>query len=126
MNGIPFCVIECKAPHVEVQNDDYIPRLQEFVNRPLEKDIVSKITATIGSNPSSVEVDRLVTEQDKALYSSCCPERLLELTWKGFITRLQRNMCSQRASRRVNCWVRNSKETRISLIIIFGILSHGR
>jgi len=37
VNGIPFCVIECKAPNVEVehavsqsirnQNDDYIPRL---------------------------------------------------------------------------------------------------
>jgi type I restriction enzyme R subunit len=37
VNGIPFCVIECKAPHVEIdqavsqsirnQNDDYIPKL---------------------------------------------------------------------------------------------------
>lgn len=37
VNGIPFCVIECKAPQIEVeqavsqsirnQNDDYIPKL---------------------------------------------------------------------------------------------------
>ena len=137
VNGIPFCVIECKAPHVEVkqavsqsirnQNDDYIPRLfiysqlvlainknsamyattgsaakfwsvwkepqmkeggrefsrlLNFVNIPLGKDIVSKITATVGSDPASLEADRLVTEQDKSIYSLCRPERLLELAWK--------------------------------------------
>lgn len=137
VNGIPFCIIECKAPHVEVkqavsqsirnQNDDYIPRLfiysqlvlainknsamyattgsaakfwsvwkepqmdegdrefsrlQNFVNKPLEKDIVSKTTVTIGSDPVSLEADRLVTEQDKSIYSLCRPERLLELAWK--------------------------------------------
>lgn len=137
VNGIPFCVIECKAPHVEVrqavsqsirnQNDDYIPklfiysqlvlavnknsamyattgsaakfwsvwkepqmdkgsrefsRLQNFVNTPLEKDIISQITAISGSDPASLEADRLVTEQDKSIYSLCRPERLLDLAWK--------------------------------------------
>ncbi|MBI9108667.1 MAG: type I restriction endonuclease subunit R [Spirochaetales bacterium] len=137
VNGIPFCIIECKAPNVEVQqavsqsirnqNDDYIPKLftysqlvlainknnamyattgtaakfwsiwkdsqikedsfeftqlQEFVNKPLGENDVSKITNHIGSNQTSINVDRLVTEQDKSLYSLCRPERLLELAWK--------------------------------------------
>ncbi|MCK5199345.1 MAG: type I restriction endonuclease subunit R, partial [Spirochaetales bacterium] len=137
VNGIPFCVIECKAPHVEVhqavsqsirnQNDDYIPKLfiysqlvlainknsamyattgsavkfwsiwkepkmdegdsefsklHEFINNPLDTDVVSKIEAALSSNSVSLESDRLVTEQDKSLYSLCRPERLLELAWK--------------------------------------------
>lgn len=137
VNGIPFCVIECKAPQVEIeqavsqsirnQNDDYIPKLflysqmvlalnknaakfgtvgtaakfwsvwkeprmesgerefeklQEIVNRPLDKDVVSRISSTFGVKPALLEGDRLVTEQDKALFALCRPERLLELAWK--------------------------------------------
>ena len=137
VNGIPFCVIECKAPQVEVeqavsqsirnQNDDYIPKLfiftqlvlavnknsamyattgsaakfwgiwkepqmeagdrkfgklQEFVNKPLENDTLAKIADTLNTNPVSLRRDRLVTEQDKAIYSLCRPDRLLELAWK--------------------------------------------
>jgi type I restriction enzyme R subunit len=37
---------------------------------------------SISSETSSGENLRLVTEQDKALYSLCRPERLLELAWK--------------------------------------------
>lgn len=137
VNGIPFCVIECKAPQVEVeqavsqsirnQNDEYIPKLfiytqlvlginknsamyattgsaakfwgvwketqmeagdrkfeelQALVNRPLGKDIAAKIAATLGVKPASLERSRIVTEQDKSIYSLCRPERLLELAWK--------------------------------------------
>jgi type I restriction enzyme R subunit len=137
VNGIPFCVIECKAPQVEVeqavsqsirnQNDDYIPKLfiytqlvlavnknsamyattgsaakfwgiwkepqmeagdrkfgklQEFVNKPLENHTLARIANTLNTNPVSLKTDRLVTEQDKAIYSLCRPDRLLELAWK--------------------------------------------
>ena len=137
VNGIPFCVIECKAPNVEVehavsqsirnQNDDYIPRLfiysqmvlalnknsamyattgsaakfwsvwkepqmdngeREFeklaalVKQPLPEDLIAKISAIFNLKPKALSGDRLVTEQDKALFSLCRPERLLELAWK--------------------------------------------
>lgn len=137
VNGIPFCVIECKAPQVDVeqavsqsirnQNDDYIPKLfiysqlvlainknsakyattgtaskfwgiwkepqmdtgdrefeklQKIINTPLKDDVISKISTTFDVQADLLERDRLVTEQDKALYSLCRPERLLELAWK--------------------------------------------
>ncbi len=137
VNGIPFCVIECKAPQVEVeqavsqsirnQNDDYIPKLfiytqlvlavnknssmyattgsaakfwgiwkehqmeagdrklgklQEFINKPLENNTLARIADTLNTNPVFFKTDRLVTEQDKAIYSLCRPDRLLELAWK--------------------------------------------
>ncbi len=137
VNGIPFCVIECKAPQVEVeqavsqsirnQNDDYIPKLfiysqmvlamnknsamyattgtaakfwsvwkepqmdngeREFeklaavVNQPLAKDVVARISSTFDVKPEALTGNRLVTEQDKSLFSLCRPERLLELAWK--------------------------------------------
>ncbi len=137
VNGIPFCVIECKAPQVEVeqavsqsirnQNDNYIPKLfiysqlvmavnknsamyattgtaakfwgvwkepqmengerefeklQEIVNKPLAEEVTSKISAIFDVRPETLKGNRLVTEQDKALFSLCRPERLLELAWK--------------------------------------------
>jgi len=142
VNGIPFCVIECKAPQIEVeqavsqsirnQNDDYIPKLfiysqmvlalnknsamyattgtaakfwatwtepgwkepqmdngeREFeklaavVNQPLAEDVVTKISSTFDVKPEAFTGSRLVTEQDKSLFSLCRPERLLELAWK--------------------------------------------
>ena len=137
VNGIPFCVIECKAPQVEVeqavsqsirnQNDEHIPKLfiysqmvmalnknsamyattgtaakfwgvwkepqmgngeREFekleavVNQPLAADIVAKISTTFDVKPEAFTGNRLVTEQDKSLFSLCRPERLLELAWK--------------------------------------------
>ena len=137
VNGIPFCVIECKAPQIEVeqavsqsirnQNDDYITKLfiytqlvlavnknnamyattgsaakfwgiwkepqmeagnrkfgklQKVVNKPLENDTLARIADTLNTNPVSLKTDRLVTEQDKAIYSLCRPDRLLELAWK--------------------------------------------
>ncbi len=137
VNGIPFCVIECKAPQVEVeqavsqsirnQNDDYIPKLfiysqmvlalnknramyattgtaakfwgvwkepqmdnreREFeklaalVNQPLAENVVTRISSTFDVKPEAFTGNRLVTEQDKSLFSLCRPERLLELAWK--------------------------------------------
>ena len=137
VNGIPFCVIECKAPQIEVeqavsqsirnQSDDYIPKLftysqmvlalnknsakyattgsaakfwsvwkepqmqdgepeykklLAFVKRPLDKDVTTKIASTFDLKPEALSSDRLVTEQDKALFTLCRPERLLELAWK--------------------------------------------
>jgi type I restriction enzyme R subunit len=137
VNGIPFCVIECKAPQIEVeqavsqsirnQNDDYIPKLfiysqmvlalnkngaeyattgtaakfwsvwkepqmdngeREFeklaavVNQPLSEDVIAKISSTFEVKPEAFTGNRLVSEQDKSLFSLCRPERLLELAWK--------------------------------------------
>jgi len=137
VNGIPFCVIECKAPQIEVeqavsqsirnQNDDYIPKLfiysqivlalnknsamyattgtaakfwgvwkeprmdngeREFeklaavVNQPLAEDVVARISSTFDVKPEAFTGNRLVTGQDKSLFSLCRPERLLELAWK--------------------------------------------
>lgn len=137
VNGIPFCVIECKAPQVEVeqavsqsirnQNDDYIPKLfiysqmvlalnknsamyattgtaakfwgvwkepqmdngeREFeklaavVNQLLAGDVIARISTTLDVKPEALTGNRLVTEQDKSLFSLCRPERLLEMAWK--------------------------------------------
>ncbi len=137
VNGIPFCVIECKAPQIEVeqavsqsirnQNDDYIPKLfiysqmvlalnknsamyattgtaakfwgvwkepqmdngeREFekltavVNQPLAEDVIARISSTFDVKPEAFAGNRLVSEQDKSLFSLCRPERLLELAWK--------------------------------------------
>lgn len=139
VNGIPFCVIECKSPKVEIeqavsqsirnQNDEYIPRLFIYTqlilalnkNKALyattgtaakfwgiwkEPDLTNENTETneykklynlvqeslrhevnpddfsICSEISEVQKSRMVTEQDKALFALCRPERLLELAWK--------------------------------------------
>ncbi|MFO8646097.1 HsdR family type I site-specific deoxyribonuclease [Legionella pneumophila] len=137
VNGIPFCVIECKAPQVEIeqavsqsirnQSDDYIPRLfiysqlvlgvnknsalyattgtaakfwgvwkepqmdvgqREFeklqvtVNKTIPETVISRIAGIFGVNAEALKEKRLVTEQDKAIYSLCRPDRLLELAWK--------------------------------------------
>ena len=137
VNGIPFCVMECKAPQIELeqaisqsirnQNDDYIPklfvysqmvlalnknsamyatagtaakfwgvwkepqmnsgereyeRLAAVVNQPLPEDVIADIASAFVVKPEALTGSRLVTEQDKALFSLCRPERLLELAWK--------------------------------------------
>ena len=137
VNGIPFSVIECKAPQVEIeqavsqsirnQSDDYIPRLfiysqlvlgvnknsalyattgtaakfwgvwkepqmevdqrefeklQVIVNKTIPETVISRIASIFGVNAEALKENRLVTEQDKAIYSLCRPDRLLELAWK--------------------------------------------
>ncbi len=134
VNGIPFCVIECKAPRVEVeqavsqsvrnQNDDYIPqlfvysqlvlalnknsamygttgtaarfwsvwkeeydkagasRINDLINKVLPGEIDEKICTSLNVNKSMMRRERMVTGQDRALFSLCLPDRLLELAWK--------------------------------------------
>lgn len=136
VNGIPFTVIECKSPKVEVaqaisqtirnQRDEYIPRLFTYVQTVLAVNKNEARYATTGTPakfwskwkedvadatlspllerplPESVKaslfdlafaelgvreeiapylVGRQVTEQDRALYALCRPERLLEMAW---------------------------------------------
>ncbi|QDH68747.1 type I restriction endonuclease subunit R [Marilutibacter alkalisoli] len=136
VNGIPFAVIECKSPKVEVgqaisqvirnQRDEYIPRLFTYAQMVLALNKNEARYATTGTPakfwskwkedvadaelapllerplPESVKaslfdlafdglgvreeaapylVGRQVTEQDRALYALCRPERLLEMTW---------------------------------------------
>ncbi len=136
VNGIPFAVIECKSPRVEVaqavsqtirnQRDEYIPRLFTYVQMVLAVNKNEARYATTGTPakfwskweetladaelapllerplPESVKaslfdmafadlgvreemapylVGRQVTEQDRALYALCRPERLLEMAW---------------------------------------------
>ncbi len=136
VNGIPFAVIECKSPKVEVaqaisqiirnQRDEYIPRLFTYVQTVLAVNKNEARYATTGTPakfwskwkedvpdaelaqtlerplPESVKsslfdltftelgvreeitpylVGRQVTEQDRALYALCRPERLLDMAW---------------------------------------------
>jgi type I restriction enzyme, R subunit len=137
VNGIPFCVIECKSPKIEVeqavsqsirnQGDDYIPRLfvfaqlvmginknsamyatvgtvaqfwgawkesfsttqlsliNEAVNTPIPEKDQKALSTSLNIDQSSMDKERLVTEQDRALFSLCRPERLLELVFKFII-----------------------------------------
>jgi type I restriction enzyme, R subunit len=136
VNGIPFAVIECKSPKVEVaqavsqtirnQRDEYIPRLFSYVQtvlavnknearyattgtpakfwskwkedvadaelapllaRPLPESVKASLFdlafAELGVHEDAAPylVGRHVTEQDRALYALCRPERLLEMAW---------------------------------------------
>lgn len=136
VNGIPFAVIECKSPRVEVaqaisqtirnQRDEYIPRLFTYAQMVLAVNKNEARYATVGTParfwstwreavadtnlapllerllPESIKasmfdlvfadlgvreditpylVGRQVTEQDRALYALCRPERLLEMAW---------------------------------------------
>ncbi|WP_448508117.1 type I restriction endonuclease subunit R [Immundisolibacter sp.] len=139
VNGIPFAVIECKSPKVDVgqaisqmirnQRDEYIPRLFTYaqmvlgVNKNdaryattgtpakfwskwkedvadtvlqplLEKPLPERVKASLSlfdiafqelgvrEDPAPYVVGRQVTEQDRALYALCRPERLLDLAWQ--------------------------------------------
>ncbi|HAU0840593.1 TPA: type I restriction endonuclease subunit R [Legionella pneumophila] len=137
VNGIPFCVLECKSPKVEVeqaisqsirnQGDDYISRLFTYVQLVVAVNKNAAMYATAGTQKKfwglwkeqkdrDVEIDksiniplksiqkdtlfsgefavarqyfdeleyegkRLITEQDRSIYSLCRPERLLELAY---------------------------------------------
>ncbi len=138
VNGIPFGVIECKSPKIEIeqavsqcirnQQDEFIPKLFAFVQLVMGVTKNAAMYATAGTarkfwsvwqelrdretdvqtailKPLSTDVKDLlfsgdfararkffdnleakggreVTEQDKAIYSLCRPERLLELAHK--------------------------------------------
>ncbi|MCK9224119.1 MAG: HsdR family type I site-specific deoxyribonuclease [Candidatus Muirbacterium halophilum] len=135
VNGIPFCVIECKSPGMDVedgvsqnirnQGEDYIPKLftyvqlvmsvnknkalyatvgtnskfwsvwkeiddnssdyeilNNLVNSPVDSSVIDSICGTIEMKKSDIVENRLVTEQDKAVFCLCRPERLVELAYK--------------------------------------------
>lgn len=138
VNGIPFAVIECKSPKVEVeqaisqsirnQQDEYIPKLFPYVQLVMginkneamyatagtmkkfwsvwqelhdkDKDVEASIHEQLKPEDKDAlfsgdfsisrkffdklesEGNRQITGQDKAVFSLCRPERLLELAYK--------------------------------------------
>jgi type I restriction enzyme R subunit len=107
VNGIPFGAIECKAPtlgedyaveqHIRNQSAEYIPQLFKFTQILLASNKNAVKYGTTGTGKkywniwkeqyadwhneklSQCVVDRMPTEQDKALISLFAPERLLRL-----------------------------------------------
>ncbi|MDX9812541.1 MAG: HsdR family type I site-specific deoxyribonuclease [Bacteroidales bacterium] len=57
-------------------------RIEEIVSRPLNEDDRQQLVDFVGYGYPRDGKDRLVTEQDRALYNLCRPERLLELVYK--------------------------------------------
>jgi type I restriction enzyme R subunit len=108
VNGIPLGVVECKSPildeklaveqHIRNQGTEYIPQLFKFAQILFASNKNTVHFATTGTpkkfwniwkeeniewqNEKLVQcvLDRLPTEQDKALVSLFSPERLLRLT----------------------------------------------
>lgn len=108
INGIPFAVIECKAPHISVdqaveqmirnQRADYIPQLFKYAQIVMatNKNAVKyatagtpkkfwsvwkeQNTAFLDSRLTQLVADRVPTEQDRNMISLFSRERLMELT----------------------------------------------
>ena len=108
INGIPFAVIECKAPHISVdqaveqmirnQRADYIPQLFKYAQIVMatNKNTVKyatagtpkkfwsvwkeQDTAFLDSRLTQLVADRASTEQDRNIISLFSRERLMELT----------------------------------------------
>lgn len=108
INGIPFAVIECKAPHIPVeqaveqmirnQQADYIPQLFKYAQIVMatNKNTVKyatagtpkkfwsvwkeQDTAFLDSGLAQFVADRVPTEQDRNIISLFHQERLMELT----------------------------------------------
>lgn len=108
INGIPFAVIECKAPHIPVeqaveqmirnQQADYIPQLFKYAQIVMatNKNTVKyatagtpkkfwsvwkeQDTAFLDSGLAQFVADRVHTEQDRNIISLFRQERLMELT----------------------------------------------
>ena len=108
INGIPFTVIECKAPHISVdqaveqmirnQQADYIPQLFKYAQIVMatNKNTVKYATAGtpkkfwsvwkeqdtvfLDSRLAQLVADRAPTEQDRNMISLFSRERLMELT----------------------------------------------
>ena len=108
INGIPFAVIECKAPHISVdqaveqmirnQQADYIPQLFKYAQIVMatNKNVVKyatagtpkkfwsvwkeQDTAFLDSRLAQLVADRAPTEQDRNMISLFSRERLMELT----------------------------------------------
>ena len=108
INGIPFAVIECKAPHISAdqaveqmirnQQADYIPQLFKYAQIVMatNKNAVKyatagtpkkfwsvwkeQDTAFLDSRLAQLVADRAPTEQDRNMISLFSRERLMELT----------------------------------------------
>jgi len=108
VNGIPFAVIECKAPTISVeqaveqnirnQTDEYIPQLFKFVQIVVATNKNSVKYATAGTpkkfwsvwkeddsvfleeNIKKCVIDRMATVQDKDIISLLAPSRLMEIS----------------------------------------------
>lgn len=108
INGIPFVVIECKAPHISVdqaveqmirnQQADYIPQLFKYAQIVMatNKNVVKYATAGtpkkfwsvwkeqdtefLDSRLTQLVADRAPTEQDRNIISLFSRERLMELS----------------------------------------------
>lgn len=175
VNGIPFCVIECKSPHIKDpireaisqqirnQKDDEIPhlflysqlllalskneakyattgtpakfwavwreespdfekKLQELVNIPLSEKQVDKLFIEnewlVREKPAEFgTLKRQVTEQDRALFALCRPERLLELSYRFIlfdagvkkIARYQQYFCVKKIMNRIKTRERDGR-----------------
>lgn len=107
INGIPFAVIECKAPHIPVdeavgqmirnQQAAYIPHLFKFAQLVVATNKNAVKYATVGTPKkfwsvwkeqdadwlqarlSALVPDRMPTEQDRNIVSLFSPERVFEL-----------------------------------------------
>lgn len=107
INGIPFAVIECKAPHIPVdeavgqmirnQQAAYIPQLFKFAQLVVATNKNAVKYATVGTPKkfwsvwkeqdadwlqarlSALVPDRMPTEQDRNIVSLFSPERVYEL-----------------------------------------------
>lgn len=60
-------------------------KLQQLINKKLPEETYSELLTALEMSSNHKMNDRLVCEQDKALYSLCLPERLLELTWRYMV-----------------------------------------
>ena len=108
VNGIPFAVIECKAPHISVeqgieqmirnQQDEYIPQLFKYIQIVLATNKNSVKYATVGTGKKYWSIwkeedldyletakakyveDRVATVQDENIISLLSIDRLKELT----------------------------------------------
>lgn len=118
VNGIPFCVVQCKrrdlensvdqavSQHIRDQDkEEGIPRLYHFAQLLIgaqpnavrysctstkakfwsawKEDVERAVTAQLARRHEELAPeDRLPTEQDRALYALCRPERLLDLAYR--------------------------------------------
>ena len=70
-----------KEPQM-IEGEREFEKVESLLKSSLSGDFITPLSKTFNVSKSSLEQDRLVTEQDKSLYALCRPERLLELAWK--------------------------------------------
>lgn len=66
------------------QSTSFDEKLEDLINKALPAETEAKLQDReqwiVSDKVSSYQADRLITEQDRALYALCLPERLLDLT----------------------------------------------